>query len=626
MTDKKFLETVREVILSNLSDDRFGVSELARSMGMSRSQLFRRLKQVSDHSATGIIRDIRLEEAIKLIELDSYTISEVAYKVGFGSPSYFNKCFHDKYGFAPGEYLKLKSENTIESIHESEKKSISISKILYPLMGIVLLIAFAMVFGTRRSTTAYSQPAEDLSIAVLPFLDLSPEQDREYVSLGLTDAIILELSKFQNLRVVSRGSAEFAQDSIKHYPLIAQQLGVKLLLEGSVVYINDSLRVNAQLIEPVPNEKHLWAQKYEQGAEDIFQITNSISRSVANEIQLVVNPTVKADPTLMGASGIYDHYLKANHFWQQQTPASLHSAIELLNQSVDIDSTFAPVYWLLAECYISLNKFIRNNEEKLKNRQEGRLAIDKALEKAIALDGSLADAYIAKGNILGKFDYNWDGMKQMVEKGLELNPNNARGYISLSEYYSVKGDLKKGLDLAMEAEKLDPLNPRTCSLVAKCYTYSGLYDQAIRQYKYVLELFPSYGFAWDGLGYAYYMKGDKEKALKAWTELHRFIGNKDLVAYYQQASFDNSIAYWLKQTTGGEKMYCSNPAIIAMVHLFVGDEQGAMDYLEFAYKYKDLDLPFIILLPNFRTLFDNPRFMAVAKQTGVHFANRLPVE
>jgi TolB-like protein/AraC-like DNA-binding protein len=626
MTDKKFLETVREVILSNLSDDRFGVSELARSMGMSRSQLFRRLKQVSDHSATGIIRDIRLEEAIKLIELDSYTISEVAYKVGFGSPSYFNKCFHDKYGFAPGEYLKLKSENTIESIHESEKKSISISKILYPLMGIVLLIAFAMVFGTRRSTTAYSQPAEDLSIAVLPFLDLSPEQDREYVSLGLTDAIILELSKVKDLRVVSRGSAEFAQDSIKHYPMIAQQLGVNLLLEGSVVYVNDSLRVNAQLIEPVPHEKHLWAQKYEQGAEDIFQITNSISRSVASEIQLVVMPVVNAAPASMDASEIYDHYLKANHFWQQQTPASLHSAIELLNHSIDIDSTFAPVYWLLAECYISLNKFIRNNEEKLKNRQEGRLAIDKALEKAIALDGSLADAYIAKGNILGKFDYNWDGMKQMVEKGLELNPNNARGYISLSEYYSVKGDLKKGLDLAMEAEKLDPLNPRTCSLVAKCYTYSGLYDQAIRQYKYVLELFPSYGFAWDGLGYAYYMKGDKEKALKAWTELHRFIGNKDLVAYYQQASFDNSIAYWLKQTTGGEKMYCSNPAIIAMVHLFVGDEQGAMDYLEFAYKYKDLDLPFIILLPNFRTLFDNPRFMAVAEQTGVHFANRLPVE
>ncbi|WP_439182248.1 helix-turn-helix domain-containing protein [Carboxylicivirga taeanensis] len=615
MADDKFLNKVKAVILQHLTDEDFNVNELAAAMGLSRSQLFRKLKEETHHSATVIIRDIRLEEALKLIEQEQYTIAEIAFQVGFNSPSYFNKCFHEKYGYAPGEYQKLRHMEANRQ-REQGKKGVRIKNIIYPLAAVGLLLIIILLLGEKRHTVALSQPAEEPSIAVLPFLDLSPQQNREYVALGLTDAIILELSKVRHLRVVSRGSAEFAQDSIKHYPLIAKKLGVNLLLEGSVVYVNDSLRVNAQLIDPVPDEKHLWAQKYEQDAKDIFRITNSISRSVANEIQLAVTPPGTQSAALE-TSVSYEPYLKARHLWQQQTPQSLQGAIELLKHTIEEDSTFAPAFSLLAECYISVNKFIRNNEKKLQNRQEGRLAIDRALERAIALDGSLAEAFITKGNILGKFDYNWQGMKEMVEKGLELNPNNALGYSSLSQYYSVKGDMPKALAMAREAEKRDPLNPRTCSLVAKCYTFSGLYEQAIRQYSYVLEMFPSYGFAWDGIGYAYYMQGDKAKALAAWTELHRFIGNHDLVEYYQRESFDRSIDYWLKQTTTGEKMYCSNPAIIAMVHLFVDDKDGAMDYLEFAYKYKDPDLPFIILLPSFNKLTDTPRFMAIAEQVGV---------
>ena len=109
MPEDKFLKKVKEIILANLEDDSFGVANLAHEMGLSRSQLFRKLKSSSNYSANQLIRNIRLAEACKLIEEDTYTVSEVAYKVGFSSPSYFNKCFHDQYGCAPSDYLKTRT-------------------------------------------------------------------------------------------------------------------------------------------------------------------------------------------------------------------------------------------------------------------------------------------------------------------------------------------------------------------------------------------------------------------------------------------------------------------------------------------------------------------------------------
>jgi len=491
-------------------------------------------------------------------------------------------------------------------------------KIVIPAVMVLSVILLLSLIRNNSNTSVNAASVSEHSIAVMPLLDLSANKQREHIAVGLTDAIILELSRIKNLRVISRGSAMLFQDSVLPYSNIAEQLGVNLLLEGSIVYNGDSMRVTVQLIEPFPEEKHLWANKYEESSLNMIHLSNDISNAIANEIELVVDDSKKTSSV---NPEVYDLYLKAHHLWLTQKPQSIRDAMDYLQQSMAIDSGYAPAYSLLAECYISLNKFIRNNDEKLKNRQSGRAAIDKALKKAIEIDGSLAEAYITKGNILGKFDYNWEGMKTMVEKGLKLNPNNSTGYIALYYYYSVKGELDKCIAMAHKAEELDPLNPRTLNTVANAYVLAGRYSEAIEQYQNVIKMFSDYGFAWDGLGYAYYMMGDTTNAIEAWSELHRIIGNSELVKYYQTESFKNSIQFWLDKTTTGEKMYCSNPSIIAMVHLFVNDPEGAMDYLEFAYRYKHLDLPFIIIKPNFRSLYNHPRFIEIANNVGVNLNN-----
>lgn len=615
MSDSAFLNKVREVVMANLHDDGFGVSNLAAAMGISRSHLFRRLKTITNQSATQYLRDVRLEEAVKMLKKDELTVAQIAYRVGFGSPSYFTKCFHDKYGCTPLEYQNTTSKK-LQAIRHSKRERVPIRSLAYIILLVVIMAALMVMFIGRRQAAPPELVTQQSSIAVLPLLDLSENQQKEYVAVGLTDAIILELSKLKNLRVISRGSAMLFRDTSTLYSEVADQLGVKLLLEGSIVFNDDSVKVTVQLIEPKPKEKHIWANKYEQSYSDLIHLSNEISNAIAKEINLVVNEDQRAE--LKTEPATYGLYLKARHLWLQNNPRAIRLALDSLSKAISIDSSYAPVYSLQAECFIDLNRFIRNNDEKLSNRLKSRAAVARALDTAIELDGSLSEAYITKGNVLGKFDFNWEGMRSSVEKGIELNPNNSNGYISLSDYYVIKGELAQSINMALKAEELDPLNPHTLCLVADRYVVAEEYDKAIMYYKNVLDLFPNYGFAWDGLGYALYMKGDKTGALKAWIELHRSIGNTDLVKYYEQENFEKGIRYWLDQTTSGEKVYCSNPSIIAMVHLFVDDKEGAMEYLELAYKYKHLDLPFMMLRPNFKVLYNDARFLQIAKEIGIN--------
>lgn len=614
-----FINKIRLIVLKNIENDKFGVSELASELGFSRSQILRKIKAQTEKSANQLIRDIRLEEAVKLLKEGECTASEIAYKVGFSSPSYFNKCFLDQYGFTPGEYKNQNSEVidgiNIQNVIKPTSSKI-LSRVIFSTLIVVILI-FVYLFREKAGFLKGNSQFQEASIAVLPLLDLSEKKDKEYLAVGLTDAITLELSKLKGLRVISRGSAMMFQDSTKLYSEIAKKLGVDLLLEGSVIYSTDSLRVIVQLIEPSRKEKHLWADKYDQNSSNIFHLADDISSQIAKEIHLVVSPEIAKTEVKKVDPKAYELYLRGKYLWYQQNTAAMKNAIKYLKESIEIDSSYAPAYSTLAEAYISINKFIRNNDEKLQNRIDSRIAIINALNKAIELDGSLGDAFITRGNMLGKFDWDWEGMKKMAEKGLQLNPNNSYGHILLSNYYLIKGDINNAINEALLAEKLDPLNPRTGCLVAERYFLDKQFDKSINQYNKVLELFPGYGFAWDGIGYAQFISGQREAAIKSWEKLHVIMGNNDMAEYFKANAVEKALHHWLELATTGESLLCSNPTIIAQAQMFVNEKEGALEYLELAFEVKNEDLPTMLLRPHFSPLQNEPRFKELVKKVGV---------
>lgn len=610
-----FINSVKEIILKNIKDEHFGVSQLATEMGLSRSQLLRKIKSSTGKSTNHLVKEIRLREAAKLIREGKYTASEIAYQVGFNSPSYFNKCFHQFFKLTPGEFKEKQIENPNEIIVPKNYKSHfrkAITKRIYFVISVIIVSTLTIVFN-RSIFPRVSSINQQASIAVLPFLNLSDNEKHDYLADGITEAIILELSKRKALRVISRTSAMRYKGEKELCSNIAKELGVNLLLEGSLLYSQDSLRLIVQLIEPLPNEKHIWSSRYDQKFEDVLQLVTHISNEIAHEINMIIFPNLSIDVNKKTNPQAYDLYLRGRHLWQQGNSSSVQRSIEYLDKSIKLDSTYAPAYATLAEAYISLNKLIRDNEKKIVHRGKSRTAINKALE----LDQSSGLSFITKGNICRKFDWDWAGMKMMAEKGLKLNPNNSRGHILLSDYYLINGDFKKSVSEALLAKKLDPLNPGTGCLLAERYYLANKYEKSITEYKKVIELFPNYGFAWDGIGYVQFITGQKKDAMKSWRRLQEIMGNDSIAQQFNILTYEQSFRYWLKKAKSKSPQYCSNPTIIAQVHMFLNENSEAMDYLEIAYKYKNEDLPLMLLRPHFKALHKDARFIALSQKLGV---------
>ena len=615
---ESFIDKVKKNILHHISNEKFGVTELASEMGLSRSQVLRKVKASAGKSVNQLIRETRLEEAIKLLRDENLTASEIAYKVGFSSPSYFNKCFLDQFGVPPGEYKKkFEKEDLTEltSINKSIKRSFISKPIFFGFIVIILIITgyFLILNPKTESLNQHS------SIAVLPLLNLSENQDKDYLADGITEAITLELSKIESLRVISRGSAMKYKGDKKMYPEIAKELGVDLLLEGSVLRDADSLRVVVQLIEPFPKEKHIWANSYDQRSTNVLQLVGEVSNEIASEISSVVEPKSNEMNTNEIRPEAYDLYLRGRHLWNTQKTRynSLLKALVYLDEAVRIDPKFAQAYVTQAETYLAINTLISDNEEKFGNREKARQSVKKALE----LDPSLAEAYITSGNLSGKFDWDWEKMKDLVEKGLNIDPNNPDGHIALSNYYVVKGYYKKAIDEALIAENLDPLNPVTGCAVAERYYIAGNYKQSIEKYNEVLEMDPDYGFALHGIGYVYYYSGDRAKSLNSWLQLQRVMGNDSLAWYYTNGSLEDGLHFYLKQVKKETPRFCSNPVIISSVQMMVDEKNRAIDYLKIACQYKNEDLPVMITYPDFYSLRNDPAFKEIANKVRVIFPN-----
>ena len=614
--DDIFLNKIRQAILKRIKEEKFSVYQLASEVGLSRSQLLRKIKSLTGKSANHLIREIRLEEAAKLLKDSEYTASEISYLVGFSSPSYFNKCFLEHFGLTPGEFKNQDGEVVLENTPKDDTRRQVLQKKILQLFFSLAVIIIAVV-GYLVYSNAIDQVKETKlapsSIAILPLLNLSENKDQDYFVDGITEAIILELSKFEALRVISRTSAMSYKGGSKLSSEIAYELDVDYLLEGSVLYDLDSIRVAVQLIKPFPEEKHIWQGSYHQKYENILQLVGSVSNEISKEINTMVSPIKSTSNDYKVNSEAYTYYLKGRHLWNQQSEQTTLSAIEKLEESIQLDSNFAPAYVTLAEAYITLNRFLKNNEEKLLNREKSQSAINKAL----VLDNKLAEAYITQGNIFGKFDWKWDAMKEKVEKGLQLDPNNAYGHMLLSDYYLVNGNFDMAIKEAFVAERLDPMNPWTGTSVGVLYCKANDYERAIGQYQKVLEIFPSYGYAVSQLGFVHYLNRQKNDSKNAFIKFQEIRGNYEMVKAYKEEPMEDALRFWLSNARKEAPKYCSYPILTAQVHMLLDERQEASAYLEIAHKYRHEDLPTSLFRPEFNDLHNEPRFKELVKKTGI---------
>ena len=498
---EKFIQDLEQIVYENLQNEQFGVAALARRKGISRSHLYRKLKLLKKKSISQFIREIRLKEAMKMLHKDVATVAEVAYSVGFASTSYFNTCFHDYYGYPPGEALK-RSRNEIhtgatEILVSIERRTANTYPIAikgngpdYKMQPVsrrsfvqntfiltgILLVAILLVFlyKNRSKTNPILPPPK--SIAILPLEHLSKNPDQEYLTAGIHDALIGELGMIKGLRVISRTSTLRYLHSNLLIQDIAKELGVDVIMEGSVVITGDSLRLQLQLIDAFPEERHLWAQEYYRDIPNVLSLHSKVIEDIAKTVQVHLSNEEKMHLATVRKVNTesYKAYLRGIYLLNKSTPEEFQKGLEYLHEAIDNDPADPLAYARLAEGYLALG---HGPDPSNSYWKRGRAAAIRAIE----LDSTLANGYSALGAIKLYYERDWIGAEHNLIKANSINPNLAWNHFHYAWYLVLMGHMKKALAENKIAKELDPLTPIITADLGSLYYWTGRYDKALEE-------------------------------------------------------------------------------------------------------------------------------------------------
>lgn len=499
----QFIELVKRIIEDNIGSEDFSVSILAREVGLSRSTLHRKLVMHTGKSATRLITEIRLTKALELIENDVATISEVAYMVGFTSPSYFNRVFKKAYNVSPGEIRKKGSgRSTHQPVLDNVKTSHSPKsrwKIAsYISIGIILaLITLNLI---QKSNKDKAMESMGNSIAVLPFHNDSPVQDNEYFIDGLTESITNSLYKIEDLRVSSRFSVEQFRDTELPIPDIAEYLNVNYLLMGSLQKYDDHIKLIIKLDDK--NGRQIWSEQYDRvikQAEDYYELQSDIAQQVSAELHAALTPEevqlIERIPTTnIRALGLYRQAREAHtKFWlDNEEIEALKDATAFYRSALKEDPAFGQAYSGLAMAIhnVSWAENWINREFSENENRKNRDTILYLAEKALSFDPDLEDAYL----VIGDYFYeirNYTRALEEYEKALRINPNYSWAYDAKSEVvFYQKGNWIEGLVNKMKAVELErgDMQVKFLSELGDLYEMMGFPDMAADIYRQTLYL------------------------------------------------------------------------------------------------------------------------------------------
>ncbi|UCC83664.1 MAG: tetratricopeptide repeat protein [Gemmatimonadota bacterium] len=431
--------------------------------------------------------------------------------------------------------------------------------------------------ATRR---APDRPDDLKSVAVLPFADMSPEGDQEYLGDGLAEEVLNVLALLPELRVAARTSSFAFKGKGYSIQEIGRELGVATVLEGSVRKAGDRLRITAQLTTAADGY-HLWSQTYQRQMEDMFAIQDEIARAIVDILRVKLlgeqdRPLVKAATKSPEA---YDLYLKGRHYWSRRYKVGLQTALEYFQSAIDADPDYAPPYTGIADVHTVLGIY------GLIPPDEARSTAQAAAEKALALDRELAEAHFSMA-LVHFFSRDYDGSDQALQRAIELNPYYAKAHVWRALVLIVVGTRRdEGMAEAERARTLAPHSAYILACAGVATAWAGRHQDAIQYLERALELEPEDVLALYFAGACYSAVGRYEEAFaaleKAVVLSHRmaFILGVLGAAYAQAGMMSEAQAILEELEDRSEREYVP-PVALASICANVGRLDDALDSLE----------------------------------------------
>jgi serine/threonine protein kinase/tetratricopeptide (TPR) repeat protein len=486
-----------------------------------------------------------------------------------------------------------------------------LKKVLFPgLTIVVLLIAAILIWQFLLKKESASILPDKSSIAVLPFEDLSPQKDQEYFCDGMASSIINALSGINGLSVRARGSAFAFKDSRRDIKEIGEKLNVGTVLEGNVQKAGNKLRITAQLIN-VADESLLWSDQYNRELDDVFTIQDEITLAIVNKLKGRLFREEEADLLKRYTQNprAYNLYMMGKFHWNKRTEEGFHEAINYFERATNEDPSYALAYVGLADSYGLLGAYSYLAPEE--SFPKAKLAVEKAIE----IDDTLAEAHCSIALLKKFYEWDWDATEREYKRAIELKP----GYATAHQWYAEHLGMMRRFDESEAefklAQEIDPLSLITNVDAGRMFYYARKYDQAIEQFKKTLAMDPNYLTAHNYLGCTYAQKGMKEDAIE---EAHRInaITQDDSSSYIvwivgviyailgernkAEAAIDK-----LKMLSGTEYV---SPYFVASIYACLGQKDSAFEWLERAYITHDIWLVELKVEPCFDGLRADPKF------------------
>ncbi|HKE84840.1 MAG TPA: winged helix-turn-helix domain-containing protein [Vicinamibacterales bacterium] len=459
--------------------------------------------------------------------------------------------------------------------------------------------------------------SEKVVLAVVPFENLSGDPEQEYFSDGLTDEMITQLGRLnpQRLGVIARTSAMRYKATRKTVAEIGNELGVSYVMEGSVRRTEGQVRVAARLIH-ARDQTQLWAATYDRDISDILRLQSELARIIADRIEVNLAPDARhrLDRAQAVDRAAYVEYLKGRFFWNKRTKASLAQAISHFERAAAADASVALAHCGVGDCHVVLGSQLWVKPKETAARANA------ALERALEIDPTLAEAHAALGFIRSLYEYRWSDADAEFRRAIELNENYATAHHWLSFHLAAVGRLDQAIEEILKADVIDPLSPIISTNVGTVFFWARQFDRAIERYLEILSREPSFWIAHWMLGLAYEQRGEYRAAAAA----HRMaIAVSDGVSPVLPASLARTLAL-AGDRAGAEQLLAGlrTEGIVSFFHIAaaqtaLGDLDAAVRSLHEGRAQGESWIAFVRTDARFDPLHGDPQYEDLVRLMGL---------
>ncbi|MBN2665558.1 MAG: helix-turn-helix domain-containing protein [Bacteroidales bacterium] len=641
-SDQAFIEKLTSIVTAQLANENFGVEDLAKMAGMSHATIHRKIKSIRNQNISQFIREIRLQKAMEMLQRGEGTIAEVAFRSGFGSPTYFIKCFHEQYGIPPGDFRKIRLKTSPENQtagqnhqpadHETLLSLLNLKSFIKSPRNRKVLIASSGVISIILVVVFFLQKPAEKSIVVLPFKNLSNDIENQWFADGIQEGILNHLFRISEMRVISRTTAEYFRDNPMTSPEIGKKLNVFYVLEGSVQRHEQKVRIFVQLIN-ARDDQHMFSEEYEGEMTNLFAYQSDIAKRVADELKAVIpGETIRQIEKIPTSNPeAYDNYLKGRFLLhktndQQRFDVSkegLMASLEYYEKAIAADSNFVEAYAGLANAWYNLSAW-GWYQPYFEGVQKAYYYCNKALE----IDPDCAEAHAVLGvyHIYPEFRIE-DGRREL-KTALKLNPNFSTSHQWYAQLLMITGPIEEARVHIDRALELEPYFWVIHSLNSWIYYFEEKYQEGIDACLTAYDLNPDFLTNTWLLVLHYVKEGEGENAIKALQQLFNRYPSishyADEVGEAYTESGIEGIFTWLIELNKNHPIpaegLSGNPFYISWWYAIIGNTEESIYWLERTVEAEKKPMHYFNLIannPDFDILRDDPRFLAVIEKAGL---------